>query len=309
MDFGRVEHIAQIENIDFSLPPDNRLTVDLLKGLVKDNKEPAKVYIGCTRWGNKEWIGKVYPKGTKEKDFLAHYVRQFNSIELNALFYNLQPREVIERWASLTKDDFRFCPKFTNTISHIRQLKNVERETELFIDHIQSFGSTLGPSFLQLSDSFGPNRAVILQDFVRQLPRDFKTCVELRHEEWFAGRDGVPDTWEMLRESGVGTVITDTSGRRDCLHMKLTAPVAFIRFVANNLHPTDLIRIEAWADRINTWIENGLREIYFFLHSHDELNAPELCRYATEQFNKKCGLDLKPPKLYNNTAGGNLTLF
>ena len=311
MEFGKV---PRVEEVDFTLPPDDGMTHELLKSLVKGKDETLRLHVGCTQWGNKEWIGKIYPKGTKDKDFLAAYVKQFNCIELNTLFYNLQPRSVIERWASVAGEGFRFCPKFSNTISHTRQLKNVQQETGLFIDHVQSFGPTLGYSFLQLSDGFGPDRADVLLDYARQLPRDFRSCVELRHENWFAGGasprlPGVQSVWNTFRELGVGAVITDTAGRRDCLHMKLTAPVAFIRFVANNLHPTDFPRIDAWADRLKSWIDGGLREIYFFLHSSHELYAPDLVRYAVERFNKTCGTDLKPPRILTDDQPKNLKLF
>src|SRR5882757_10398649 len=184
MEFGKG---TQVEEVDFTLPPDDGMTHELYKNLVKGKDEPLRIQVGCTQWGNKEWIGKIYPKGTKDKDFLASYVKQFNCIELNTLFYNLQPRSVIERWASVAGEGFRFCPKFSNTISHTKQLRNARLETDLFINHVQSFGSTLGYSFLQLSDGFGPDRADVLQEYVRQLPRDFHLCVELRHENWYGG--------------------------------------------------------------------------------------------------------------------------
>lgn len=310
MEFGKV---TRVEDVGFLLPPDDPMTPELLKGIATATNEPVRLHVGCTQWGNKEWIGKIYPKGTKDKDFLASYVKQFNCIELNTLFYNLQPRSVIERWASIAGEGFRFCPKFSNTISHTKQLRNARQETDLFIDHVQHFGPTLGYSFLQLSDSFGPDRADVLLDYVRQLPRNFHVCVELRHESWYAGNassrlPGVQTVWTTFRELGVGAVITDTAGRRDCLHMKLTGPVAFIRFVGNNLHPTDFARIDAWADRLKTWIDQGLREIYFFLHSPHELYAPNLARYAVEQFNRICGTSLKPPQLISDQPK-NLTLF
>ena len=275
--------------------------------------EPIRIHVGGTEWGRKNWVGKVYPVGAKEKDFLAHYVKQFNTIELNTLFYHLQPKHVIEKWASLAGPGFRFCPKFSDTISHKQQLVNVKRETDLFIEQVRYFGDRLGPCFLQLSDQFGPDRAGILQDYLRGLPRDFQVCVELRHRDWFMGREGKPvaavrETWELFRELGIGTVITDTSGRRDVLHMRLTAPVAFIRYVGNNMHPTDLVRIDAWVDRIKSWSDKGLREVYFFTHNPEELYSPEMCKYVVEQFNKKCGTELKPPKLISKPAG-NLSLF
>ena len=313
MQFGKTD---QIEQIDFTLPPDDALTDKMFAGLKTDASAPVELYVGSTRWGNKNWVGKLYPKGTKEKDFLAQYVRQFNCIELNTLFYSLQSKEIIARWASLTDGHFRFCPKFSNSITHLQQLKNAEEDTDLFIDHVRSFGASLGPCFLQLSEGFAPSRAGILQDYARQLPRDLSTCIELRQEDWFApavstgGTAGAMHVWETFLDLGIGTVITDTSGRRDVLHMKLTAPVAFIRFVGNNLHPTDFPRIDAWADRIKTWIGKGLREIYFFVHTSDEENTPELAKYAVEQFNKKCGLNLKPPQiLRGGGAATELSLF
>ncbi|HWK05940.1 MAG TPA: DUF72 domain-containing protein [Puia sp.] len=336
MEFGKV---TRVDDVDFSLPTDDPMTDQLFEHMAANKKagkeQPVNLYVGCTQWGNKNWLGRLYPKGTKDKDFLAHYVKQFNCIELNALFYNLQPRSVIERWASLADKSFRFCPKFSNTISHTLQLKNTQRDTDLFIEHMQHFGPTLGYSFLQLSDKFGPDRADTLQDYLRQLPRDFRTCVELRQENWFpdvnrASGSGSPaanynkavpaaapksipgaanDTWQLFRDLGIGAVITDSAGRRDCVHMKLTAPVAFIRFVGNNLHPTDYTRIDAWAGRLKTWIAKGLREIYFIIHSPDELYAPELALYTVEQFNRQCGTNLQPPKLLKEDQSKNLTLF
>jgi uncharacterized protein YecE (DUF72 family) len=323
MHFGRIGNIGEI---DFSLPPDDKMTEELWLRRTPAGDEPPRIYVGCTEWGRKNWIGKVYPRGTKDKDFLAHYVRQFNTIELNALFYNLQPKPVIEKWASLADGGFRFCPKFTDVISHKQQLINVQRETDLFIDHMRSFGRSLGPCFLQLSESFGPDRAGVLQEYLRELPRDFRTCVELRQEGWFGGAHGggtgvpanggavaraglphaVQETWQLLSELGIGSVITDTPGRRDVLHMRLTAPVAFIRYVGNNLHPTDHQRIDSWVDRIKSWIDKGLREVYFFIHNPEESFSPEMCRYVVEQFNKKCGSALKPPKILNEA---NLSLF
>src|ERR1700722_25524 len=290
MEFGRVQHI---DNIIFSLPPDPAMTQRVLES-TRDSA--LRVVVGGTGWGQASWLGKGEPRGTKPKDFLSHYVRQFNGIELNALWYNLQPKAVIERWAGLAGANFRYCPKFSNTISHERMLEGVGRGTDLFIDHMQAFVETLGAAFLQFPESFGPARAPVLHAYLRGLPRDFLTCIELRHEGWF-GTAAVRETWELLFELGIGAVITDTPGRRDVLHMRLTAPVAFIRFVGNNYHPKDLRRIEEWGERLARWVERGLREVYFFVHDTGELFSPEMCGYAVEVFNGRFGAGLKAPQL------------
>jgi len=44
----------------------------------------------------------------------------------------------------------------------------------------------------------------------------------------------------FLHDNNIGAVITDTAGRRDCAPHASTIPKAFIRYVGNSLHPTDL---------------------------------------------------------------------
>ncbi|MBS1662395.1 MAG: DUF72 domain-containing protein [Bacteroidetes bacterium] len=312
MEFGKTAHI---EDIDFSLPPDDPMNEELWRRLalapasqqLAPPPHAPQLYVGCTQWGRADWVGKVYPKGTKPKDFLSQYVKQFNCIELNTLFYSLQPKPVIERWAALAGEGFRFCPKMSESISHKQQLRNAGQETALFIDHLTAFGDRLGTSFLQLSESFSPDLLPVLCAYLRALPRDFQLCLELRHKDWFLRKD-FNELYALLVEKEIGTVITDTAGRRDVLHMRLTAPVVFIRWVANNGHPKDFPRIEDWAYRLKTWMEKGMREIYFIVHSPDEFYAPDLALRAVEKFNEVCGTHLKPPKLLSPEPPP-LTLF
>ena len=298
MEFGRVENINAV---DFTLPSDDKMTLQLFKELKKKKGKP-KVYVGCAKWGRPDWVGKFYPKGTKPADFLKYYVTQFNSIELNALFYQLFPVPTIEKWASLADDNFRFCPKFSNVITHIRRLKNAEKETDAFLYTVNSFGNKLGTSFIQLGDNFAPKSFDSIHDYLKALPRDFDVALELRHPDWFADTMASQEVFELMKELGITAIITDTSGRRDVLHTKLTTPKAFIRFVGNGLHPTDFKRIDDWVEKISVWLKNGLQTLYFFIHQHDELHSPELSKYMIDALNKKCGLGLEPPKIIGNDS-------
>jgi len=78
--------------------------------------------------------------------------------------------------------------------------------------------------------------------------------------------------------------------------MYVTIPKTFIRFVGNSLHKTDYPRIDEWVDRIKFWLDSGMKEIYFFMHMHDEAKSPELTVYLVDSINKVCGLDLQKPK-------------
>lgn len=299
MDFGRLEP-QLLNGIDFTLAPDSRLTSDVLK-----NADPVSipdVYIGCAKWGIREWTGLIYPVKTREAMFLDEYVKHFNSIELNAVFYRMPKKEQIIVWrekAEKERKDFKFFPKVTRRISHLKRLKDVKELTTVYLENISAFGGTLGAAFLQLSDNFGPKNFIILKNYLESLPPGFKIFVEVRHPGWFSDQAAGNELFEMLRELKKGSVITDAAGRRDCVHMELSIPEAFIRFVGNGLHPTDYTRIDQWVDRIADWKARGLRAVYFFLHQHDEKNTPLLADYTVKKMNEKLGLYLGRPQFVN----------
>ena len=246
--------------------------------------------------GRTEWLGKIYPPKTKEKDFLEHYVKHYNSIELNATHYNVYGAEGIAKWAAKAGNkDFMFCPKMYQGITHRGSLKGKDFITSEFLRGIAAFEKHLGPLFVQVSDAFTPKRKQELFDFLRSLPTNLQFFLEVRHPDWFAKEDIRIELFETLQQINVGAVITDTAGRRDCAHMHLTVPKAFIRYVGNSLHATDYTRIDDWIKRIKYWIDNGLEELYFFMHMHDEALSPELTVYLIDQLNATCGVTLQKP--------------
>jgi uncharacterized protein YecE (DUF72 family) len=120
--------------------------------------------------------------------------------------------------------------------------------------------------------------------------------LEVRHPDWFAKTEIRDELMETLRSINMGIVITDTAGRRDCAHMYLTVPKAFIRYVGNSLHATDYTRVDEWISRMKGWLDKGMEELYFFMHMHDEAKSPELTVYMVDKLNKACKLDLIKPK-------------
>src|ERR1043166_8472393 len=294
MEFGKLPE-NELELIDFKLPPDPAVNKEVLaKG-----KGKTKFYIGCAKWGRKDWVGKLYPVGTKEKDFLEAYAKHFNSIEFNALFYRMPTREQVMDWKSKVGADFKFCPKFPDTITHIRRLKNCQKETEQFLQVLDWFGEKLGSVFLMPHPQMGLKHFDTIKAYIASLPQDINLFVELRHPEWFE-KEASEQIFELFEKSKVGSVITDTAGRRDCLHMHLSTPETFIRFVGNSLDPSDYSRIDAWVKRLKEWKSKGLQRCYFFMHQHDELYSPELSVYLIEALNRECGLNLQVPQLIKN---------
>lgn len=177
MEFGKVEpHL--VNSVDFCFVPDSELTKSVLKAAKSDRQ--LQVHVGCAKWGRKEWVGQIYPLKTKEANFLTEYVKHFNSIELNATFYQVYPPETLAKWADKAEGNpnFKFCPKFSQSISHIRRLKNAEEITTQFYNGILAFGDKLGPLFLQLSDNFTPKSYPELKAYLEHLPTDVPVFVE-----------------------------------------------------------------------------------------------------------------------------------
>jgi len=296
MEFGKVP-AQEIASVNFTLPEDGQQTLKTLNN--KAAVQPV-FYMGCAKWGRKEWINLIYPPKTREANFLDEYVKHFNSIELNAVFYKIPGKEQVEKWRRKAAVNgvrgFLFCPKFPSIVSHIKRLRNAAAETDEFITNITAFEGYLGPCFLQLSDNFGPQSFSALADYLKYLPSDLQVFVELRHAAWFADPVIRTRVFELLAMYKKGAVITDASGRRDAVHMEITIPEIFIRFVGNgkSQQSSDFARIDEWAARIKLWLDNGLQKVYFFLHQHDELDTPVLADYARKVFNKQLGSNIPP---------------
>jgi len=303
MEFGRIPH-EELALTDFTLPPDSDLTLETLAAA--KNAGPVQVRVGCAKWGRKEWLGKIYPPKTKDANFLDEYVKHFDCIELNATFYNIYGPQVIGKWKekAATNPNFKFCPKFSQRITHMRRLKNADEITTQYYEGIIAFGDTLGPLFLQVGDNFTPKSLPELRAYLEKLPKDVPVFLEVRHKEWFAVEVNWKALFSMLHELNIGAVITDAAGRRDVIHMVLPTPHAFIRFVGNSLDPTDYKRVDDWVTRIKQWKEMGLQSVWFFMHQHDERYSPELADYVLEQFNKHLGLNLIRPSFISRDKGG-----
>jgi uncharacterized protein YecE (DUF72 family) len=293
MEFGRIPE-DELDKIDFKLPPDPLFNKQVRTGKLTKN---PKVYVGCAKWGRVEWVGKIYPPKTKEKNFLDQYVHHYNSIELNATHYKIYGPLGIQKWAAKANGkDFLFCPKMFQGVTHRGSLKGKDFILNEYLRGIVAFGNHLGPIFVQVSDRFSPKRKEELFNFLRSLPADLQFFLEVRHPGWFGKKDIREELFSTLKEINMGAVITDTAGRRDCAHMYVTIPKTFIRFVGNSLHKTDYPRIDDWVNRIKYWLAKGIKEIYFFMHMHDEAKSPELTVYLVNRLNKVCGLDLQEPK-------------
>ena len=287
MKFGQVEDPS---NIDFTLPKDHQKTSEILK---KSTSKNLEISIGCAKW-NKTDLKGFYPKGTKDE--LTYYGTQFNSIELNATFYGMPSPEQVQTWKEKTPAEFKFFPKITNTVSHFRRLLNITDVVTQFATAVLNFDEKLGMVFLQLHDNFKPKDYERLEKFVQEWPKEVPLAIELRNNEWFTDQEIFNKICVLFEKHKITNIIVDTAGRRDMLHMRLTTPVAFIRYVGANAE-SDYTRLDDWIERIKTWKEEGLEKLYFFVHQNIEKASPLLSAYFIENLNKEFGTSIHIPEM------------
>ncbi|MDN5204158.1 DUF72 domain-containing protein [Fulvivirgaceae bacterium BMA10] len=294
MKFGSVDNP---EVIDFTLPDDHP---DGLKVLQKGKPNSlTEVYVGCAKWNRQDLKG-FYPRGTKDE--LAYYSTQFNSIELNATFYNFYSPEQVAKWRDKTPDNFKFFPKVNQVISHLKRLNNVELLVEEFCESQRSFEDKLGMAFLQLHNNFSPKDIDRLQKVIEDWPADIPLSVELRNTAWFNDASVAKETYDLFEKNNITNIITDTAGRRDLMHMRHTTTTAFVRYVGAN-HESDYQRLDDWLVRIKKWKEEGLEKLYFFVHQNIEKESPLLSAHFIQKLNQELGYDLKIPATPATQAG------
>lgn len=301
MKFGKLLDISQV---DFSLPEDHPGTERVL--LAHGRSTAPRVYLGATGWGNKEWLGTWYPRGAKPNEFLRHYSRQFGTLEFNSTHYRIPTVEQVRKWEAQAAPGFKFCPKVPQQISHRQRLQGSLGPTDDFQQAMRAFGEHLGPVFMQMPENYAPAQSPNFLRYLQEWPSDLPLHLEFRHPEFFQTGDLAEMAWHGLEERGQGSVITDVAGRRDVLHMRLTNPVLVLRFVANELHPSDYSRAQDWAKRLKRWLDMGLQEAHLFIHQPEMELVPEYVQHWAGLLRDVCGIEARAPQLVDEARQGKL---
>lgn len=269
-----------------------------------EEKEPS-YRLGCPAWAHAPWKGRFFRDKTPSRDFLKEYASVFKSVEGNTTFYGIPKPETILKWREQVPSDFRFCFKFPQWISHRRPFQADTASAEAFLKSMEPLKEVMGPVFLQIPASLGPQSIQYLESFFKALPNDFHYALEPRHPAFFKpGSGATEDLNSMLQELRVDRVIFETrplfrSQRKDQDTLEAVrkkpkeAPVIHasgkypILRLVTNLEP-DIFGtyLELWTDVFADWIQQG-KQPYFMAHTPDDTEAPELARFFLRMLNIK----------------------
>lgn len=297
--------LSDVSEVDFKLPESSPFNKDFIKS---DQKSNLQIYVGCSVWSDKDYVGKFYPEKTPQKNFLKEYAKQFSTVEVNSTRYGIPAAKTMETWKEAVGDDFKLSFKVPQIISQRKDLlsKDVLERLDQYVLAIDTMKQKAGTSFLLLQNNFAINRLPELEKFIQYLPREQEYAFEIRNPEL----NQTSELGSLLNQYNIAHVITDTAGRRDIIHQMVTNKTAYIRFVGNGLVNTDYKRIDEWVLKLNDWIEKGVNKIYFMIHQPDQLRSFSaiLVKYTIEQIGKHHpGLNLKTPNNLSNK--GQVKLF
>lgn len=268
MDFGKRD---DVDRVDFTLPAP--------VGEPVGPAGPLRVWIGCPSWN--AGLDALWPARTPAREHLSRYAGRFPAVELNATFHALPERARVEAWAREVGGPFRFCAKVPRSVSH-----DAERWVEdapAFARAWEGFGESAGPAFFQAPPECAPWHLGELLARIDALGPAVG-AVEVRHPGWFVKGALIPALDEALRARGLGTCISDTPGRRDVVHGSLPATRMVLRFMGVPGHPSTPARLAGWAAQARRWREQGLRELYLFVHQPENLGLLELAGAAEAAF-------------------------
>lgn len=142
-------------------------------------------HLGTIGYSYKEWLGGLYPAGTRPREYLSQFSKVFNSVEVDTTFHALPRHELIQSLKVSVPADFKFSFKTPHVITHEMKLDKAEGLMLEFLDTLQPLQESLGPILVQLPPSFRRESIDVLQAFLDFLPASFRYAIELRHAGWY----------------------------------------------------------------------------------------------------------------------------
>jgi uncharacterized protein YecE (DUF72 family) len=220
------------------------------------------LHVGTSGWAYPEWKPAFYPKGLPRDRFLAHYASILSACEINATHYQVQPEDVVARWAAQTPEGFRFAAKAHRRLTHVRALPPAaggDAFLARFLESLTPLGGRLGAVLLQ----FPPTRErddSALDAFLACLPPGLPVALEFRHESWLA-----PEVEERIAAGGGTVCVSETLG---LVPPRLPrGPLAYVRLRADRYSPAAR---DGWRELLER--EAAERPVYAFA-KHKGLEA------------------------------------
>jgi uncharacterized protein YecE (DUF72 family) len=244
----------------------------------------AEIRVGTSGYHYKHWLGRYYPAGTKPNAMLAHYMRDFDTVELNNTFYRLPTEEMFDSWRDAAPPGFVYAVKGSRFITHRIKLKDPMRGLTNFMPRAERLGERLGPILWQLPPNWKVN-VERLEEFLSLLPPGHRYTFELRDRSWMTDR-----VLEVLQRYNAAFCIYELAGYRSPL--ELTADWTYVRLhgpgAAKYQGRYSDAQMSEWTERIRIW-SRKLKAIYVYFDNDDSAYAVENALTLRRRLGKSAG--------------------
>jgi uncharacterized protein YecE (DUF72 family) len=229
----------------------------------------ARVVIGTSGWHYDSWRGPFYPAGLPLKARLQYYASQFETAELNGVFYRTPTPDAVRSWKDQTGKEFIFTWKASKFITHWKRLSaNSVNSLELLENRLSLLGGKAGPILFQLPPHFqaDPDR---LSAFLLMLSPNRRYSFEFRHLSWYT-----PRIMRILAKENISLCISDHHDAP--APWKRTADFVYLRGHGPGGRYKghySTAALASWAKHIKSWKSRGC-DVFVFFDNDQKSAAP-----------------------------------
>lgn len=239
----------------------------------------GKIHIGTSGWSYKHWRERFYPVELKPVEYLAYYAEHFRTSEINTSFYHLPKPSTVEKWTETVNTCFRFCPKISRYITHIKKLNDPEETLPRFFEIFDPIRKHLGPILIQLPPALGFHEEKVSHFFeVLKQYKGYTFALEPRHDTWLED-----NAIALLEKYRIAFVIAE-SGKRWPYGEFVTAKHIYVRFHGPDgsyAKSYDDKTLKKYAKMMLEWQEDG-HTVWVFFNNDGNAYAIENARTLAE---------------------------
>jgi uncharacterized protein YecE (DUF72 family) len=229
----------------------------------------ARVLIGTSGWHYDSWRGPFFPKRLSPSDQLQYYASQFQTTELNGVFYRTPSLDTVKAWRAQTGEDFIFAWKASKFITHWKRLSDKSVNSLALIDErLCLLGGKAGPVLFQLPPNFQADDAR-LASFFKLLSKRHRYSFEFRHPSWYQ-----PCILRRLSQRNIALCLSDHHDAP--APWRRTADFVYIRAHGpGGQYKGHYGRqiLSKWAARIKSWKTQGC-DVFVYFDNDQKSAAP-----------------------------------
>ena len=191
-----------------------------------------EIKVGTSGYSFDDWVGPFYPPDIKKGKMFDHYVKHFNTVEINSTYYRIPHPAVMANIEEKSPAGFEFIVKTPDILTHKR--KEIEKGVAEFCECLKPMSESgkLKGLLAQFPYSFKFSKENL--DYIsrcRDLLQPHRLFTEFRHNSWVTR-----EMYDSLRKENIGYVAVDEPQLSGLLKPDLfaTTDTAYVRLHGRN---------------------------------------------------------------------------